>query len=288
MKKIKNLKWIKWIINIKNILIYKKSFFISYMTVWQFIKFPVFPLFFLSNLFLTFLDTLPFPFFRWFFYFFIRTLSWQFDSCSKMAYLLTIYCQTPILTLFDTLTVDAGIIWYILKKPRICLLFCPFFQPLQLSNCQTRFFDTWHFLVWHFDTPICWMIYLLFLSALWLDSLTVDRKWRICLQFTVKPRFDTLWHFDSWRWNNMIYSEKTTYLLAFLPLLPAPPTVKLSNPFFWHLTLSRLTLDSLTVCRLTVDTLSMWFSFLSALCLDSLTISILTLDTLTLWQLQRK
>ena len=83
-----------------------------------------------------------------------------------------------------------------------------------------------------------------FLSALCLDSLTVARKWRICLQFTVKPRFDTLWHFDSWRWNNMIYSEKTTYLLAFLPLLPAPPTVKLSNPFFWHLTLSRLTLDT--------------------------------------------
>ena len=76
------------------------------MTVWQFIKFSVFPWFFLSNLFLTFLDTLTLPFVGWFFHFFIRTSPWQFDSCSKTAYLLAIYCQTPILTVVDTLTVD--------------------------------------------------------------------------------------------------------------------------------------------------------------------------------------
>ena len=51
-----------------------------------------------------------------------------------MAYLLAIYCQTPILTVVDTLTVDTGIIWEFLKKPRISLLFrpCP-----TVCNCQT-------------------------------------------------------------------------------------------------------------------------------------------------------
>ena len=141
------------------------------MTVWQFIKFSVFPWFFLSNLFLTFLDTLTLPFVGWFFHFFIRTSPWQFDSCSKMAYLLIIYCQTPILTVVDTLTVDTGIIWEFLKKPRICLLFLP---RLTVRNCQTVkavFLTLAALTLWRFD-------------SLTLDALTV---WRFDTY-----RFDTL------------------------------------------------------------------------------------------------
>ena len=162
------------------------------MTVWQFIKFSVFPWFFLSNLFLTFLDTLTLPFVGWFFHFFIRTSPWQFDSCSKMAYLLAIHCQTPILTVVDTLTVDTGIIWEFLKKPRISLLFrpCP-----TVCNCQTVKVVFLTLDTFPFDTGSD-QIYFHFLSALRLDSLTIARKRRICLQFTVKPPFWqslTLW-----------------------------------------------------------------------------------------------
>ena len=121
------------------------------MTVWQFIKFSVFPWFFLSNLFLTFLDTLTLPFVGWFFHFFIRTSPWQFDSCSKMAYLLAIHCQTPILTVVDTLTVGTGRIWEFLKKPRICLLFQPCPTVCNCQTVKTVFFDTWHFPVWHWQ-----------------------------------------------------------------------------------------------------------------------------------------
>ena len=170
------------------------------MTVWQFIKFSVFPWFFLSNLFLTFLDTLTLPFVGWFFHFFIRTSPWQFDSCSKTAYLLAIHCQTPILTVVDTLTVDTGIIWEFLKKPRISLLFLP---RLTVRNCQTVkavFFDTCRF-----DT--------LTLDTYCFDSLTL---WHLTLTALTVWRFDSLtfwhlslWHFDTWRFDALTVDTLT-------------------------------------------------------------------------------
>ena len=98
---------------------------------------------------------------------------------------------------------------------------------------------------WHFDTPICWMIFSLFYPHFALTVWQLLENGVFACNSLSNPHFDSRWHFDSWHWKNMGISIKTTYLLAFSALSYRLQLSNCQNRFFWHLTLSRLTLAAI-------------------------------------------